>query len=186
MSLRWLHTVATLAAALVVASCSYSEADSWKTCCLMRIVGDESSSSPSRQTLVEEGQRTLFNGDGAAFNSVDRSRFAYASENRLALAIADFLKAHPEARASAYLVSLGMTCGPAPGEGGVERCRIELPVRVQCGSLNIFFPGGAPVPRELREPIVARLAVSIDVSGSAFGDTFTRILPAPGGRLCHR
>jgi hypothetical protein len=172
----------TLAAALLVASCSYSEDDSWQVCCLMRIVGDESSSSPSRQMLVESEQRTLFNADGVAFDSTYYS----GKRKRIASAIDDFLKAHPEARASAYLASLGMTCGPAPGEGGVERCRIELPVWVQCGSLNIFFPGGAPIPKELREPMVAHLAVSIDVSGPAYGDTFARILPAPGGRLCHR
>ncbi len=108
-------------------------------------------------------------------------------KRRIESEVVDFLARIPGARATDYFVGLGMTCRPVIGpEHGVIRCEIELQLWAECWSRNMFFPGGAPVPEELRKPIPALLRMSVDVSASTIREPSTRVLPVPGGRLCHR
>jgi hypothetical protein len=186
--LLWLCFCAATAPSL--GGCSYSAEDSWKICCSLHIVGDETSSPAAQKTIIDWERRTTFGGDGVADRSINWSRPPYYSwtKNQIASAVTDFLAANPGARASDYLLSLGMTCRSATiaPKANVTRCEIELPVWVECSSLNIFFPGGAPVPEELRKPISALLDVSVEVSASSFLDSSARVVRVPGGRLCHR
>jgi hypothetical protein len=168
----------------------YNAEDSWKICCSLHIVGDETSSPAARKTIIDWERRTTFGGDGVADRSINWSLPPYYSwtKNQIASAVTDFLAANPGARASDYFLSLGMNCrsGTITPEADATRCEIELPVWVECSSLNIFFPGGAPVPEELRKPISALLDVSVEVSALTFLDGSAQVVRVPGGRLCHR
>jgi hypothetical protein len=167
----------------------YNAEDSWKICCRMLITGDETTSSAGRKAIIAWERGTGFSGDGKESVWIDWSRPPYYTwkKNKIASDLTDFLVSNPGAKAGDYFVGLGMTCRHNASIGNdVTRCETELPVWVECASMNVYFPGGAPVPEELRKPIAALLAVSIDVSASEFLDTSTRVLPVPGGRLCHR
>jgi len=55
---------------------------------------------------------------------------------------ARFSAANWDAQAADYLRTLGMTCRPEqPSAEGKVLCSIELPVWVECTSMNIYFPG---------------------------------------------
>jgi hypothetical protein len=185
--LSWLRLL--MAAAFPLAGCHYTEEQSWSICCTTMIVGDETASPPGRQTIIGWVRRTGFSGTGKADEWVNSSLPPFYSwkKNKIASDLADYLAGNPGNPASAFFVSLGMTCRrKAATNDDVTRCDVELPTWVECLSMNIYFPGGPPVPEELRKPLPAVLHVSVDVSASAFLDTSARLQPIPGGRLCHR
>ena len=98
-----------------------------------------------------------------------------------------FLTAQPKSRPSDYFQGLGMTCRPAPSAVvDVTQCEIEVPIHVQCFSTNEWKPWGSPLPDELQKPLPAQLRLQADVSRNALLDVDVRVLPVPGGRLCHR
>lgn len=174
--------------ALLLGGC-YNAEDSWKICCRLHIVGDETSSPLARRTIIDWQRQTQFDGTGGSYELVDSPRSPHHSwkKQQIEVGISDFLAGNPRAPASDYFLILGMACRPATTrKDDATRCDIELPIWVECASLNQFFPGGAPVPEELRKPIPALLRVTVDVSASTFLDTSARIAPLPGGRLCHR
>ncbi len=98
-----------------------------------------------------------------------------------------FMSTRPKSRPSDYFVELGMSCGLAAAAAplDVARCEIEVPIFVQCFSTNEQKPWGSPLPDEMQEPRPARLRLQADVSRAALLDV-DRVLPAPGGCLCHR
>jgi hypothetical protein len=129
----------------------------------------------------------MFGGGGSASDMNDANLPGTWKKRRIESEVADFLARDPGARASDYFVGLGMICRRvAILEEGVARCEIELQIWAECWSKNIFFPGGPPVPEELRKPLPALLRVSVDVSASMIREPATQVLPVPGGRLCHR
>jgi hypothetical protein len=154
----------------------------------LHIVGDETSSPAGQKTIIDWQRETMFGGRGSAGDMNDSNLPDSWKKRQIKPAIADFLVGNPGARASDYFLSLGMTCKPATAASrdGVTRCEIELPIWVECISKNLWFPGGAPVPKELRKPIPALLHMSVNVSTVAMLDVSTRVEPIPGGRLCHR
>ena len=178
-----------MAAAFPLARCHYTEEQSWSICCTTMFVGDETASPPGRQTIIGWLQGAGFSGTGKERKGTDLSGPPYHSwrKNKIASDLADYLAGNPGSPASAYFASLGMTCKrKAATDDDVTRCDVELPTWVECLSMNVFFPGGAPVPKELRKPLPAVLHMSVDVSASAFLDTSAQLQPIPGGRLCHR
>lgn len=171
---------------LSVAGC-YNAEDSWKICCGLVIVEDETSSPTARNTIIDWQQFTSFGANGSALDSNNTNLPGSWKKRRIEAAIAEFLADNPGARASDYFGGLGMTCAPAAiPKSDVAQCDIELPIWAECVSLNVFFPWGAPIPEELRKPMPAFLQVRIGVSATAFLGTATRVVPVPGGRLCQR
>lgn len=173
-------------AILSVAGC-YSPEASWKVCCAL-VISDEKSNIDARKTIIDWQSWTSFSGDGSAADTMDLGSLETTWKSRqLRSEIRLFLTGNPGTRPSDYFVGLGMTCRSIDRPAAdVTRCQIDLPVLVECVSLNVYFPWGAPIPKELQRPIPALLHVRVDVSTSALLDTFTRVLPIPGGRLCHR
>ena len=149
---------------------------------------------PSGRKVIRNWQsRTLFGGDGSASDATDSKVPGMSSKylpgtwkrGRIESEVADYQLRSPGAPAAAYFVELGMTCSPAP-QNGVTRCEIDMPIWVECWSMNLFFPGGAPVPKELRKPLPAILHMSIEISASSIREPQTQVVAVSGGRLCHR
>jgi hypothetical protein len=173
-------------AVLSVAGC-YNAEDSWKICCGLVLVEDETSSPAARNTIIDWQKFTSFGADGSAVDSNNTNLPGSWKKRRLEAATAEFLADNPGARASDYFRGLGMACRPATvPKSDVTQCDIELPIWAECVSLNVFFPWGAPIPEELRKPMPAFLQVRVDVSASTFLGTATRVVPVPGGHLCQR
>lgn len=175
-----------MGAVLSLGSC-YTAEDSWKICCRLLIVGDETSSPAERRAIMEWQRLTAFREDGSSVDVSNANLPGATKKQLISSSLADFLAGQPGSRASDYFLGLGMMCrfGIAPKDD-VTRCEIDLPITIKCASLNMFFPGGAPVPEELRKPMPALLRVSVDVSAATLIDMSTRIVPVTGGRLCHR
>jgi hypothetical protein len=176
-----------MAVAISSAGCHYTEEDSWKICCNLYIVRDNTSASPGRKTIIGWQWNTWFEGDGAAKDLGGGSSFSDTWKKRqIKSALTDFQIDNPGAPASAYFASLGMTCRPAatPPQDGAVRCEIELPVVIKCNTL-VDIPFAAPLPKELRKPLPATLSMGVEVSNAAVLDVATRIPPLSGGRLCH-
>ena len=185
-----LHCLARLflwfGAVISAGGCYVTEA-SWKVCCGLMIVGDNTSTTDPLKTIIDWQSWTSFRGDGSAVDSSQPPLPGTWKTRRIGAAIAHFLASNPKAQARDYFVSLGMACKPETSpRGNVTRCESVLPVSVECVSLNVYFPGGASIPKELQKPIPATLQVNVIVSTSTLIDTSTQILPLPGGRLCHR
>jgi len=153
---------------------------------MVKIVEDETSSSPARRAIIGWQQRTWFEGDGRAEDWGDSAYRGSWKNHQIESALADFQAANPGTPASAYLNSLGMACkapsGPSPAD---VRCEIELPIGVRC---DILFgvPGSPPIPKQLEGQVPAILRTSVALPPSGGLEVSTRILPVPGGRLCHR
>ena len=130
------------------------------------------------------GEQKGFTDQGEGHNWVGWERWP---KEQISSGYARFSAANWDAQAADHLRTQGMTCRPEqPSAEGKVLCSIELPVWVECTSMNIYFPGGAPVPKELRKPIPARLDLSIAVRWSSILGLSVQIFPIPGGRLCHR
>jgi len=184
--LAWL--CAWTGAVISLGSCHYSAEDSWADCCGLHIIRDETSSPAARRIIIDWQQLTWFGGNGSAVDANNTNLPGSWKKRQITQAVTEFLAGNPGARASDYFLSLGMTCRPGttvPNDG-VTRCEDELPIWIICRSRNVFFPGGPPVPEELRKPMSALLHVSVDVSVSALLAASTRVVAVPGGRLCHR
>ena len=182
--LAWLCVWA--GAVLSVAAC-YNAEDSWKVCCSLVIIGDETSSPQARRTMMGWQWFTSFGADGSSVDSNNTNLPGTWKKRQIESDIAGFLAGNGNASASDYFRGLGMTCVPVPApKPDVTRCNVELPIWFGCYSLNVFFPGGPPVPEELRNPMPGFLRMTVDVSAQAFVDTATRVVPVPGGRLCYR
>ena len=178
----WLHVWVGIA--LSLGGCHYTEEDSWQICCNLHIVGDETSSPAARRTIIEWVSKDGFSSQGELNDWVGWDRWP---KERISSGYARFSAANWDAQAADYLRTLGMTCRPEqPSAEGKVLCSIELPVWVECTSMNIYFPGGAPVPKELRKPLPARLDLSVAVRWSSILGLSVQIFPIPGGRLCHR
>jgi len=196
MTMRFLakfHERCRLAVALSIAglgaACAYDEAQSWRECCALTIAGRDETSPKERQTLIAWGRTPGFLGDGRPMDSENSKA---SRRKQIAYGLAVFQEQHRGAPARDYLASLGMTCGAVDAkpvdtrQRELTRCAAELPVQVQC-TVMISWPFlSTPVPKELREPIAAFLQMTIDVSGSDIIDSSVRVMPVPGGRLCHR
>jgi hypothetical protein len=152
------------------------------------VIADEKTSDTGRKTIIHWQSWTSFSGDGSAADTMDLKALETTWKSRqLRAEISRFLAGNPNARPSAYFVSLGMACKSATSASvDVTRCQIDLPIWIECLSLNVYFPFGARIPKELQKPIPALLHVSVDVSSAALVDTYTRVLPVPGGHLCNR
>ena len=178
-----------LAAAAVVAlgGCHYSEEQKWEQCCNTVIVDDERSNTPAAKKIIDLQQHSHFNQVGVSFESGIDTSNETLKLRRVRSVVGKYVADNPHARARDYFIGLGMTCTP---ETKIARdataCELELPVWVECFSMNVFFPGGPPVPEELRKPITAMLYWRVDLSASTVLSNFTRLSPTPGGRLCHR
>jgi hypothetical protein len=186
--IRYIVRLCFWAGAIISLGGCYSAEDSWADCCSLRIIGDETSSPAARRTIIDWQQLTFFGGNGSGVDANNTNLPGSWKKRHINQAVTEFLASNPGARASDYFLGLGMTCRPVttvPNDG-VTRCEDELPIWIMCRSRNEFFPGGAPIPEELRKPMSALLRVSVDVSASAFLATSARVIAAPGGRLCHR
>lgn len=175
-------------AALALGGCHYCEEESWKICCFLHIIRAEASSPASHAVIIAWQGRTLFSDNGLASDAND-SKLSYSwKKGRIESEVADFLtRTVPETPASAYFAGLGLTCRRlTAAQDSATRCEIDMPVTAECWSRNLFFPGGAPLPKELRKPFHAVLRVGVDVSASTVRDVYTQVFPVPGGRLCHR
>jgi len=178
----------------MLGGCHYSEEDSWNACCMLHVIRDEAPNPPGRKVIRNWQSRTLFGGDGSASDATDSNVPGMSSKylpgtwkrGRIESEVADYQTRNPGAPATAYFAELGMTCRSATvSQAEGIRCAIDMPVWVQCWAMN-FFPGGPPVPKELRKPLPAVLHVSVEMSGSTIHEPHTQVLPLPGGRLCHR
>ena len=56
---------------VALGGCHYSEEDSWKVCCLLHVVRDETPNPPGRNVIRNWQNRTLFGGDGSASDATD-------------------------------------------------------------------------------------------------------------------
>lgn len=66
------------------------------------------------------------------------------------------------------------------------QCQADLSLWVRCDKWRVVPFGHVPVPKELQQPIPAVLHESVSLSGFMVLDTYSRVVAAPGGRLCHR
>ncbi len=176
----------SLATALLIgglgAACAYDEAQSWRECCALKIVG-ENPSSKERNTLMAWGG-THFHGDGGSQDGEDRKAWR---RRQIAYGLTVFQERHHGDQARDYLASLGMTCGAVDArKAEPTRCAAALPVWATCTVLFSWPILSTPVPKELQKPIAALLQMSIDVSGSQILDSSVRVVPFAGGRLCKR
>lgn len=173
------YTVAVLA----LMGCHYDEEQSWRECCRLIIV-DNAVSSAAQKTIVR------WHDGGTRYDSGGLERPPFEQDpwkkREIASAVSEYLASNPGAGADAYFVSLGMTCRAVSPKAAPTRCKIDLPITAQCLSLNMFYPFGLPVPKELRKPFPAVLNVTFDVTASDAVDAHSQILPSVGGRLCHR
>jgi hypothetical protein len=171
------------ATAFVLMGCHYDEEQSWRECCRLIIV-DDAASSAAEMTIVR------WHGGGMRYdpNGLERPPFEHDpwKKQEIASAVSEYLAGNPGVRADAYFVSLGMTCRAGSPKAAPTRCAIDLPIAAQCLSLNMFYPFGLPVPKELRKPFPAVLSVTVDVTASDIVGAHSQILPITGGRLCHR
>lgn len=181
---RYLVGICTwLGAVLLLGGCHYDEAQSWRECCRVRIIGDETSSPEGRKTIIKWASVMYFEADGALVKFVGKSW----TELQIESALANFLADNPGTSSSDYFASLGMTCEPAiTSKDDLTRCAVDLPVGIKCTVVKSVPLLGTPVPKELRKPISAVLHVSVSASASTVLDTSARVVPLPGGRLCHR
>jgi hypothetical protein len=180
---QWLCAV--IAAGLLLAGCSYTEEDSWNVCCSLVVVSDEVSSSQARMTIMNWQRTTSFRADGSAVELIG-SKSNTLKKLSIEKALAEFQAANPDRRPVDYFTSVGMTCSPAVARSNAFSCEVELPIAFGCYSLNVYFPWGAPVPAELRNPMPGYLQMKLDVASNGLLNTTTRIAPVPGGRLCQR
>jgi hypothetical protein len=166
-----------------------SEEDLWASCCLLSIVKDRSAIAEGPKTIIAWQRETRFRGNGSALDGVGRGRIGESWKKEWIQAdLAAFLAGNPERPAAAYFLGLGMSCMTRAGSSkdAATRCEIELPVWIECRTATIFLNWGPSVPKELRQPMLAHLRMSIDVSAEAVLDVSTRIDAVPGGHLCHR
>jgi hypothetical protein len=179
----------SLATALLVvvssAACAYHGDDEslWGNCCTLEVAGAKSAST-ERDPLMAWGGTVGFHGDGT---SNDWEGTKAWRRRQIAYSYAVFRESHLPSQPRDYLLSLGMTCAPLDNEPKArrERCAVELPVSATCnGKFGMLFR--PPVPKALRQPIAAVLQMTIDVSASDILDLSVRVVPPPGGRLCHR
>lgn len=172
-------------ACLFTLGCSrYDEEQSWRECCVLKIIDDKAASTKERQTIIAWASSPGFwgNGESMAWVGANDKRREW-----ITLSLTDFRNSNPESRARDYFISLGTICVPA-GDPKAERarCNVELPVWVKCTVMMSWPFGATPVPKELQRPIPAVVQMTIDVSASAVLDTSVQVMPLPGGRLCHR
>ena len=131
-------------AVLSLGACHYDEGQSWRECCFLHIVGDETSSPVGRKTIIEWVRGTNFNDDGVLMLAVGRGPW---KQPQIASALADFLAGNPGTSSSDYFASLGMTCRPAiTPKDDLTRCAIDLPVWVECTTMIAGPFLATPVP----------------------------------------
>jgi hypothetical protein len=158
----------------------------------MSIDIDEKSNVASANTIIGLLPRQGFAPTGELISPIDDRYLGMGAGpgpmRRTVTAMNGFLATHPGDRPSDYFLGLGMACKPAASSTAAARCEIDLPIQVHCSprNMNLFPPHGAPIPEELQKPIPARLYWQVDVSPSALLGVQARVLPIPGGRLCHR
>lgn len=178
---------AWVGAALVLCGCHYTEASKWAACCSMGVYRGKAANTASANAILGLIWQTSFDPDGRARMRMDPKSSEPWTKQEILSAMNKFLTAQPKSRPSDYFLGLGMTCRPAPSAVvDVTQCEIEVPIRVQCFSTNESKPWGSPLPDEFQEPLPARLRLQADVSRTALLNVDVRVLPVPGGRLCHR
>jgi hypothetical protein len=178
----------SVATALSLGGCHYTEAQKWAVCCALYVIKDKAPEPSARATIIEWQGVTMFGGDGSAADLNDLKSADSNKRRQIKLEIANFLADRPRGQASDYFRSLGMTCGPATPSTkvGVTRCDLELPIQVECGPTYRFLPGTTPIPKEMQGLLPAPLRTSVDLSADTLIDVTTRSDPIPGGHLCHR
>ena len=98
-----------MASAFLTAACAlfYNDEDSWKVCCHLQVIGDETASPMACRTILEWVGNEWFDGRGKADDWVGWDRW---SRQQIALGFEHFSAVDPEAQARDYLASLGMAC----------------------------------------------------------------------------
>ena len=179
---------AWVGAALVLCGCHYTEASKWAACCSMGVYRGKEVNTASANAILGLIFDIRFEPDGQARMRIDPKSSELTTKRMILSAMNRFMSAQPKNRPSDYFVELGMSCRPAAASATVDvtRCEIEVPIHVQCFSTNALEPWGSPLPDELQKPLPARLRLQADVSRNALLDVDVRVLPVPGGRLCHR
>lgn len=172
-----------VAGTLALMGCHYDEEQAWRECCRL-VVAPEDTSSPAAQKTIVDWVLLGMRFDGEDRPSAEAMRIRKPA---ISTAYSKYLANNPGAVMSAYFASLGMTC-KATGvpKADMARCEIDFPVTARCLSLNVFYPFGLPVPKELRQPFPAVLHMAVDVTTSDLLDTHSEIRPITGGRLCRR
>lgn len=170
-------------AALALVGCHHNEEQSWRECCRLVVV-DETSSSVTQKTIVQwHDGGTRYDPGGLERPSFEQDPW---KKREITAAISEYLVGNPGAGADAYFGNLGMTCSVGSAKAMPMRCKIDLPITAQCLSLNMFYPFGLSVPKELRKPFSAVLSVTVDVTASDVVDAHSQIFPIAGGHLCRR
>ncbi len=178
--------------------------DPWDACCEVIIVGGQDPASFGQRTIIDWQRQTLFTGTGFPGESMDTVSW---KRRQITTGVIQFLEGNPGGQAQDYFRSPGMACSSAKASD-VTRCEINVPTRIRCAVFRVIPQGLVSVPKPLRDvfPALLRLRVetsrtpftssfavpnmafrmSVEPSTTIFISSYSQVIPAPGGRLCHR